>query len=56
MLGREVAVLVNEDLQPGSYAAQWESSGPASGTYVARLHAGSFVQAVKMMLVKEEIQ
>ena len=52
MLGREVAVLVNEDLQPGSYAAQWESAGHASGTYVARLHAGSFVQAVKMMLVK----
>jgi len=44
MLGREVAVLVNEDLQPGSSAAQWESAGHASGTYVARLQGGSFVQ------------
>jgi hypothetical protein len=52
LLGREVATLVNESLQPGSYVATWKSDGHASGSYVARLQAGSFVQVMKMMLLK----
>ncbi len=60
LLGREVAVLVNEVKQPGTYTAQFDGKGLASGTYIYRMtarqtdggQAGSFVQAKKMMLVK----
>jgi hypothetical protein len=52
MLGREVALLVDEAVAPGSYSTKWEPSGLASGTYVARLQAGPLVQMTKMLLVK----
>ncbi len=52
LLGREVAVLVNEKKQPGSYDATFDASGLASGVYIYRMTAGSFVQSRKMVLVK----
>ena len=52
MLGREVSVLVDEALMPGSYATRWDATGRSSGTYVARLQAGTFVQTTKMILMK----
>ncbi len=53
MLGREVATLVNgERLGAGNYAYQFMANGLASGTYIYRLQAGSFVEAKKMTLVK----
>jgi hypothetical protein len=52
MLGREVAVLVNEKKEPGSYHVQWDASKFASGVYVCRLVAGSYVESRKMLLLK----
>lgn len=52
LLGREVAVLVDETQAPGTYAATFDAAGLSSGVYVYRLTAGSFVQARRMMLVK----
>ncbi|HOI29973.1 MAG TPA: fibronectin type III domain-containing protein [Melioribacteraceae bacterium] len=57
MLGREVNTLVNEYRNAGSYSAVWngeDSSGQkvASGTYVYRITAGSFVATKKMVLLK----
>ena len=52
LLGREVAVLVNERKAPGRYTLQFDGSGLASGMYVYRLVAGSFVQARKMVLLR----
>ncbi len=52
VLGRKVAVLVNERKAPGSYEVQFDGSGLASGVYIYRLTAGSFVQSRKMLLVK----
>lgn len=52
MLGREVAVLVNEQKQAGVYAAQFDAAGLASGIYLYRLTAGSFVETRRMILVK----
>jgi hypothetical protein len=37
VLGREVAVLVNEQLAAGSYTATFDASGLSSGTYLYRL-------------------
>ncbi|HTY21686.1 MAG TPA: T9SS type A sorting domain-containing protein, partial [Desulfomonilaceae bacterium] len=52
VLGREVAVLVNERKQPGSYKAVFDASGLASGVYLYRMTAGSFVESQKMLLLK----
>jgi photosystem II stability/assembly factor-like uncharacterized protein len=52
VLGRTVAALVNEKKAPGNYEARFDGSGLASGVYIYRLSAGSFVQSRRMMLVK----
>jgi hypothetical protein len=52
VLGREVAVLVDEKKAPGSYEVRFDASGLASGVYYYRLAAWSFVQTRKMILLK----
>jgi hypothetical protein len=52
VLGREVATLVNEQMNPGTYTVQWNASNLSSGVYFYRLHSGSFVQTMKLMLMK----
>jgi M6 family metalloprotease-like protein len=52
MLGREVAVLVNEKKGPGSYTVTFTSDGLASGTYFYRLQAGRFLETKKLLLLK----
>ena len=57
ILGREVAVLVNEIKQPGQYEAVFNalsnsSSQLVSGVYLYKLTSGSFSVAKKMLLVK----
>jgi hypothetical protein len=52
MLGKEIAVLVNEVKQAGSYAVNFDASGLSSGIYYYRLESGSFTETRKMILVK----
>jgi hypothetical protein len=52
LLGREVAMLVNEAKQPGAYSVRFNASGLASGVYLYRLTAGSFVETRKMIVLK----
>jgi hypothetical protein len=52
LLGREVAVLVNEKKEPGSYTVTWNARGMASGVYFYRLQAGEFVQTYKLLLLR----
>ncbi len=52
ILGRRVAVLVNERKSAGSHQATWDASNMASGTYIYRLQAGDFVQSRQMLLIK----
>ncbi len=52
LLGREVAVLVDEQKAPGSYTVLWDASGFASGVYLCRMTAGDFVATRKISLVK----
>ena len=52
MLGREVASLVNEVKEQGSYSVNFDAAKLASGTYVYKLTAGNFVETKKMVLLK----
>jgi hypothetical protein len=52
MLGRQVAVLVDEKKAPGSYEVSFDGGQLASGMYIYRLTAGSFVQTRTMLLLK----
>ncbi len=52
VLGREVARLVDDVLQPGYYTARFEGHTLASGVYFYRLIAGGVVEMRKMQLVK----
>jgi thermitase len=52
ILGRRVAVLVNEIQQPGRYGVTWDASYASSGTYLYRIQAGSFVETRRMILMK----
>jgi hypothetical protein len=52
VLGREVAVLVNERKQPGHYEVIFDGSKLSSGVYFYRMEAGSFVSTRKLLLVR----
>ncbi len=52
LLGREVASLVNEQLQPGTYEVDWDASNYPSGVYFYKIVAGDFVETKKMILIK----
>lgn len=52
MSGKEVAVLVNEVKNAGSYLVGFNASDLPSGAYFYRITAGNFVETKKMMLVK----
>ncbi len=52
VLGRVVATLVNENLNPGTYEADWDGSNFASGIYFYTLSAGEFNLTKKLVLLK----
>jgi hypothetical protein len=52
ILGQEVATLVNEVQNRGTYQTTFDASQLASGIYIYRLQAGSFNEVKRMMLVK----
>ena len=51
-LGREIATLVNEERQAGTYLVPWNAAGFASGTYFYRLISGSLTETRKMILLR----
>ena len=52
LLGREVATLVNEELKPGTYEADWDGSNFSSGVYFYKIISSDFVETKKMVLMK----
>lgn len=52
IMGREVATLINKDMNAGSYTADFDASSLSSGVYFYKLTSGSFTDTKKMMLVK----
>ncbi len=52
LLGKEVGVILNQDLTAGRYKTDWDASTYASGVYFYKVEAGDFVDRKKMVVVK----
>jgi hypothetical protein len=52
LLGREVAVLINEEKSEGNFITEFDGIGLPSGIYFYRLKAGSFIDTKKFILLK----
>jgi photosystem II stability/assembly factor-like uncharacterized protein len=52
VLGKEVAILVNENLKPGSYEAEWDGTNYPSEVYFYKLETDNFSVTKKMVLIK----
>jgi len=51
-LGREVATLVNEIKEAGTYNVQFDGTKLSSGIYFYTLKAGNFATTKKLLLMK----
>jgi len=52
LLGREIAVLADDDREPGDYSVAWDSQGRPSGIYLLNLKAGNYTEVKKLVLQK----
>ncbi len=52
VLGKEVQIIVNQQLSPGSYEADFDGRSLPSGVYYYKLEAGDFTETKKMVLIK----
>jgi hypothetical protein len=52
ILGKEVAVLVNENQSPGNHEIMFDGSNLASGIYFYKLLSGQYAQTRKFVLIK----
>ena len=50
--GREVETIVNKEMKPGIYRAEWNASNYPSGVYFYRLSSELFTETRKMILIK----
>lgn len=52
ILGKEIATLVSEVMEPGYYSVRFDASAVSSGLYFYRLQANNYSDVKKMMLIK----
>lgn len=52
VLGKDIAVVVDGELEPGKYKVNFNASGLPSGVYFYHLKAGKFSSVKKMILLK----
>ena len=52
VLGKEVATLINKEMQAGSYEVEFDASNLPSGIYYYTLNTGSYTKTKKMILLK----
>ena len=50
--GRQVAVLVDEEVNAGEHSVKWNASDMASGIYICRMQAGQYSRLIKLTLIK----
>jgi hypothetical protein len=52
MLGREIALIVNEQLKPGTYQVDWDGTNFTSGVYFYTMRTEGYTQTKRMVLIK----
>ena len=52
ILGKEMNVLLNDELEPGEYKVNFDAEYLSSGIYLYQLNSKDFNQVRKMMLVR----
>lgn len=52
ILGREVAMLINQTLGTGRYSMLWDARNVASGIYFYRLQANQYTETKKLVLIQ----
>jgi hypothetical protein len=52
ILGKEIATLVNETKEAGSFEVKFDASKLSNGLYLYTLHAGNFTATKKLLLMK----
>jgi len=52
ILGKEVALLVNKNMEGGEHKIKWSAAEFPSGIYIARMTAGNYIAAIKLILLK----
>ncbi len=52
LLGKEIATLVNESMEPGNHTATFEASLLSSGVYFYRLDAGAYSDVKRLSIMK----
>jgi hypothetical protein len=53
LIGQEVAIMVSENLTPGTYKFTWSPTGGiTSGVYLYRLQTGDYIETGKLVLMK----
>ena len=52
MLGREIATIVNGQMQPGGYTIEFDAARLSSGVYCYRLQSSAHVAVMRMMVMK----
>jgi hypothetical protein len=52
ILGNEIAILVNEEKQPGTYEVEFHATDLTSGIYFYQLKAGHYLETRKMVMLK----
>ncbi len=52
VLGKEVAILVNNEKESGSHSVKFDASLLSSGIYLCKISAGRYYEVIKMLLVK----
>ncbi|MCX6164164.1 MAG: T9SS type A sorting domain-containing protein, partial [Ignavibacteriae bacterium] len=52
ILGKEIATLVNEKLQPGTYEVKFEGTNLPSGVYYYRIETENYSETKKMLMIK----
>lgn len=52
VLGKEIAILVNEEKPAGNYEIQFDASGLSSGVYYYQLQTENYIETKKMVLLR----
>ena len=52
VLGREIATLVDQTLEPGTYTVKWDATSHPSGVYFYTVRAGNSSETRRMILTK----